>query len=475
VAVVESIAVKVLFLNPQFGSRHPEGLDAPLGIMYLGAVLKAAGHACRLVDHAWEWENDWSRWERALAELPEVALINTQIRFTRETREALRRLRAWNPKCPAIAFGPYASTEAPRLLEMGFDACVIGEPETVLPGVLGSAGGRPNLSARAGLATVGCPAPPPASRADVGALPFPDWELADYGRYIRATHNAVFLASRGLARPDAFNQPPLIHATTPTRRCSVARVMSELVELRLKFPGHYMVLFHDEVFTEDRAWVLELCARLRDSRMGVPYWCFTRPDLVDGELCRSMARGGFAGVSMGMESGSDRILRLLERGLTRDRIEAGFRAVQAAGLLTVGSVMIGTPGRKPDQPDETWEEIEATADMVCHLHPDVLTVTLTTPLPGTPLHADTASRIRAASQEDFNYYYVWPGKYPVQLNLLTPEDLTRGVRLIRKAWKRGLVTTAWRMVRLGCRNAAFRNTVLDQAVKVIGRKILRAG
>lgn len=466
--------MKILFLNPPFGFRRPEGLDAPMGIMCLGAVLKKHGHNCRLVDNVWEQPNNWARWDTAVAGKTDVVLINTQIRFTGETREALVRLRARQPDCPVIAFGPQASTETLRLLQMGFDACVIGEPETVLVEALDKSRRPADWGPCAGLATVGHPSPPPAPRVDVETLPFPDWDLADYGRYIQTTHNAVFMASRGMDCLDTFNQPPLIYATSPTRRCSVERVIRELMELRRKFSGHYMMLFHDEVFTEDRAWVVELYARLCAVRLGVQFWCFTRPDLVDAELCRVMARCGFAGLSMGMESGSDRILKMLGRNLSREKIEAGFRAAQSSGLLTVGSVMIGTPGFGPDQPDETWAEIEATADMVRKLHPDVLTITLTTPLPGTPLHGTTTGRIRAKSPEDFNYYHVWPGKYPVQLNGLTPDDLTRGVALIRSAWKSGLLKTAWRMTKLGCRNSAFRNTLLDQAVKVIKRKILRS-
>ncbi|MDD2851535.1 MAG: radical SAM protein [Desulfuromonadaceae bacterium] len=467
--------MNVLFLNPPFGSRRPEGLDAPLGIMYLAAVLKDHGHSCRMVDHAWEGDGDWSTWEAALDDDPELVLINTQIRFTRETEEAVRRLHAKNAKVPAIAFGPQASTEAHRLLEMGFNACVIGEPETVVPELLQNSSGPLNLLPHAGLATVYNPCPQLAPPADVETLPFPDWDLVDYDRYIKATHNAVFTASRGLDRPDAFNEPPLIHATGPTRRCSVTRVIRELTELRRKFPGNYMLLFHDEVFTEDRAWVMELCAGLREACLGVPFWCFTRPDLMDDELCRIMARSGFAGVSMGMESGSDRILTLLDRNLTVNQIKAGFRAAHAGGLLTVGSTMIGTPGQEPSQSDETWEEIEATATMVRSLHPDVLTITLTTPLPGTPLHASAVDRLRAASQEDFNYYHVWPGKYPVQLESLKPDDLARGVVLIRGVWRQGLGKTAWQLIKLGCRNAAFRRVLLAQAFRVIRRKVVRSG
>ncbi|MFC1814970.1 B12-binding domain-containing radical SAM protein [Thermodesulfobacteriota bacterium] len=465
--------MKVLFLNPLFGSSHPEGLDAPLGLMYLGAVLKQAGHQCELVDHTWECARNWQTWDNAVAREPDVVLINTHIRFSDTTAEAVRRVKANKAQVPVMAFGPQASTEALRLIsEMGFDACVLGEPEGVMPAVLDAFASSGRLESRTGLATPGELTPGEAPRVDVEALPFPDWEWADYGRYIKTTHNAVFMCSRGYEQGDVFNQPPLIYATQPTYRCSVDRVISELTELRRRFPGFYMLLFHDEVFTENREWVIELCSRLRQVRLGVPYWCFTRPDLVDADLCRIMHRAGFAGLSMGMESGSERVLGMLKRCLTSYQTEKGFRAAQRAGLLTIGSVMIGTPGYLPEEQGETWEEIKSTEKMVNRLHPDVLTITLTTPLPGTPLYENSKDRILAKTPEEYNYYHVWPGKYPLRLDNLTPDDLTAGVNLIRRTWKWGLWRTAWRITQLALQNGAFRNTLCSHLTKVICRKVL---
>jgi radical SAM superfamily enzyme YgiQ (UPF0313 family) len=473
--VVEGSFLKILFLNPPFGSRRPEGLDAPAGIMVLGAVLKQAGHVCSLVDHVWEKQDDWRKWDSALAEKPDIVFVNTQIRFSNETHAAVRRLRSQHPSLPAVAFGPQASTEPSRLLqEMGFDACVIGEPEEVVPDMFRDMARRGIILARPGIATRENPDSVLAPRVDAEKLPFPDWDLAEYGRYIRSTHSAVFMASRGLDYEDKFNQPPLIYAAKPTRRLSIERVMRELTQMRGRFPGSYMLLFHDEIFTEDRDWVIKLCAELKRSKLGLPFWCFTRPDLIDEELCRIMRRSGFAGLSMGMESGSDRVLGMLGKKLTVFQIEKGFRSAQKAGLLTTGSVMIGTAGCEVGQPDEGRQELESTVRMVARLHPDVLTVTLTTPLPGTPLYEFLKERVLAKSPEEFNYYHVWPGKYPLHLIHLTAEDLAKTAAEIRSAWKNKLWKTAFRIGALAVGNGPFRNTLFAQVAKVMKRKVLPA-
>lgn len=471
--MVEGTVVKILFLNPPFGYQRPEGLDAPMGIMYLAAVLKQAGHRCFLVDHVWEKEGDWRRWDLALAEKPDLVLINTQIRFRAETDEAVRRLRLISATIPVIAFGPQASTEAPGLLlATGFDACVIGEPEEVILQVLKDEFNEKSFSTpRPGLATKKNIQPGPAPRVKVESLPFPDWDFVNYGRYIKTTHNAVYMASRGLNYEDKFNQPPLIYAASPTLRLPVERVIAELTELRRHFPGQYMLLFHDEVFTEDRAWVIELCARLRKAKFSPPYWCFTRPDLVDLDLCRIMRQSGFVGVSLGMESGSDRILKMLGKNMTVQQIEKGFRAAQKAGFLTTGSVMIGTAGGAADESDETDSEIAATKAMVRRLQPDVLTITLTTPLPGTPLYGRLKNKILAKSDQEFNIYYTWPGKYPLKLQNLSADDLAKYVAEIRRVWKKGLWKTFLRMSKLAVLNSAFRCTLFDQVMKVISRKV----
>jgi anaerobic magnesium-protoporphyrin IX monomethyl ester cyclase len=473
--MVEGLSLKILFLNPPFGSRRPEGLDAPMGIMYLGAVLKQAGHACSLVDHVWEKQDDWRKWDAALSERPDAVLVHTQIRFSNETQAAIRKLRSQYPSLPAIAFGPQASTEPSRLLmEMGFDACVIGEPEEVVPEVFYEMTRRNTILARPGIATLENPDSGPAPRVDPEKLPLPDWDLVEYGRYIQTTHSAVYMASRGLNYEDKFNQPPLIYAKKPTRRLSAECVIRELTQLRERFPGNYMLLFHDEIFTEDRDWVVRLCAELKKAEFKVPYWCFTRPDLIDAELCRTLRRSGFVGLSMGMESGSDRVLDILGKGLTVSQIEKGFHAAQKAGLLTTGSVMIGAAGGESGQPDEERCELESTVRMVDRLHPDVLTVTLTTPLPGTPLYEPLKEKVLAKSPEEFNYYHVWPGKYPLHLETLTANDLAKAVARIRGAWKRKLWKTALRILRLALCNGAFRNTLFNQIAKVLKRKVLPA-
>ncbi|MEW6265008.1 MAG: radical SAM protein [Thermodesulfobacteriota bacterium] len=459
--------MKILFLNPPFGAERPEGLDPPLGIMFLGAVLKEKGHETRLVDHAWVEAGDWSVWDKALDDGPEAVLVNTQIRFERDAAEAMRRLRAKRPDLPAAAFGPQASTEAPRLLgELGFDVCVIGEPDDVIPAWLAEGAFRPGPgnASRPGLAGAAHPVPEPAPRVDMERLPEPDYDLVDYRRYIDRTLNAVFLASRGLNHIDAFYQPTLIHALNPTRRVSVDKALAGLQYLRSRFDGRFLLLFHDEAFTEDRNWVMELCRALPDLKLGLPFWCFTRPDLLDEELTRVMVRAGFAGVSLGLESASDRVLETLGRGLTRDQILSGFRAARKAGLLITGSVMIGTPG-------ETEADLAATVDMIARHRPDVLTVTLTTPLPGTGLHGRFADRLLIEDPEDFNYYDHRPGRTPLRLDDLTGGQLEAALARLRSNWKRGLWRTGVSLARTALRNPPFRRACLGPILRVARRKI----
>jgi hypothetical protein len=134
--------------------------------------------------------------------------------------------------------------------------------------------------------------------------------------------------------------------------------------------------------------------------------------------------------------------------------------------------MVGTPGRPPAESDETPDEVAQTVQLARRIGPDVLTVTLTTPLPGTPLHARVGDRLAATTEQDFNYYDVWPGKYPVRLETLNAEQLAAAVAQVRRAWKRQLPRTVFRLTGLALRNGAFRRTVAAQAVKVLKRKVL---
>ena len=454
--------MKILFLNPPFGHQRPEGLDAPLGIMQLAAVLKQKGHQCELVDHAWQTPGDWSAWRQALDNLPDMVLINTQIRFEQDSINGAEMARGHNPGPGLMAFGPQASTQPRHLLEAaGLDACIVGEPEELLPRLLEDWPQALELDLP-GLATRRAPEPEAAPRIDPMSLPRPEYELADYGRYIATTNNAVYMASRGLNQVDAFNQPPLIYAHKPEMRLSPERVIEDLTWLRGRFPGSYMLLFHDEVFSADRTWTLELCARLGSARLELPFWCFTRPDCLEPELAQVMAKAGFAGVSMGMESGSRRILDYLGRGVSPGRIEQGFAMARSAGLLTLGSVMLGTPG-------ETPEDIEATVNLAGRIKPDRLTVSITTPLPGTDLYARHRADLLAETGEDFNYLHTWPGKYPMRLEHMSAEDLTQAVRRVHRAAQPGLLGLMARSSLLAMRNPGFRSNFMGLLKKKLQR------
>jgi radical SAM superfamily enzyme YgiQ (UPF0313 family) len=164
------------------------------------------------------------------------------------------------------------------------------------------------------------------------------------------------------------------------RRRSVGSVIAEMRECRARYATREFA-FLDDTFTFDREWVMSFCGGLEASGLGRVRWsCLTRVDRVDAELLRRMKSAGCHRVEMGIESGSQRLLDRLGKGITIEQTRRAFSLAREAGLSAFAFVMLNVPG-------ETRESLEETRRLVMDLSPDFLQVSFATPYPGTPLYA----------------------------------------------------------------------------------------
>jgi radical SAM superfamily enzyme YgiQ (UPF0313 family) len=108
------------------------------------------------------------------------------------------------------------------------------------------------------------------------------------------------------------------------------------------------LFFADDVFTLDRAWVLELCQSILEVKKKLSWRCFSRIDLVDEELLEAMAKAGCKSIFYGVESGSNKILESINKGFTyeeaRENIELSLHFIPKA----VVSLIYGYPFENND-------------------------------------------------------------------------------------------------------------------------------
>jgi anaerobic magnesium-protoporphyrin IX monomethyl ester cyclase len=158
--------------------------------------------------------------------------------------------------------------------------------------------------------------------------------------------------------------------------------------------GYDRISFADDVFTLDRRRVLAICAEIERRDLRFAWECLGRVDAFDEPLAREMKRAGCVRIFFGIESGSDEILRLMNKGITTEQARAAVESAHRAGLEAGAFFILFYPG-------ETDDTVLETLRFAGSLPLDYLGLSMPYPLPGTALHARVGDRItREWRQED---------------------------------------------------------------------------
>ena len=141
------------------------------------------------------------------------------------------------------------------------------------------------------------------------------------------------------------------------RHFSVPRVIEEIRQLKMRYPGLHTIRFRDEAITINRKHCLELTAALVEKDFGLQYQAHSRLDGLDEEVIANLARAGFNRLYVGLESGSKAMIKRLQKGIHVDRAPEIVRFLRKYNLPVRFSLMAGTP-------EETLDETMETIDLI---------------------------------------------------------------------------------------------------------------
>ncbi len=233
---------------------------------------------------------------------------------------------------------------------------------------------------------------------DLDSIPFPAYDLLHLSRYFKS--NARFttmLTSRGCPYGCTFCSSSRI-AGKRWRGRLPENVIRKVKLLEEKY-GVREVEFIDDLFTYDVTRVRAICEGLKEEGPKVGWTCSTRANILSRhpEMAEWLRSAGCHTLYMGVESGSQRVLNAMRKGITLGQVEHAVEVAKNAGLELVLSFMFGYPG-------ETELEANETMDLACRLDPEVAQFTICTPYPGTPLYDQARQEkwIRVKSWKDFS-------------------------------------------------------------------------
>ncbi|PLX16735.1 MAG: hypothetical protein C0601_09670 [Candidatus Muiribacterium halophilum] len=224
--------------------------------------------------------------------------------------------------------------------------------------------------------------PPDEAIKDLDDLPFPARELTPIQKYssVIAKRNPIttMFTSRGCPYKCLFCNRPHLGKTFRARSAE-----NVIEEFKVCFDlGIREFLIYDDTFTINRERVVDFCELMKKTGLNtkVGFDIRARVNTVDRELLIMLKEAGCERIHYGVESGTEKILKVLRKGITLNQAREVFKITKEVGISTLAYFMIGSP-------TETEEDVEKTIDFALELDPDFVHVTITSPFPDTPLYA----------------------------------------------------------------------------------------
>jgi anaerobic magnesium-protoporphyrin IX monomethyl ester cyclase len=327
------------------GDLDADFYQTPYGLFSLGAGAVRAGHKVKVLNLS---AFSWAKLEAALDELDAdvygMSCWTANRRGVALVAEAIKRRR---PNATVVIGGPHATPLAREMLEhhAAIDCAVRGEGDVTFAELCARVAEGLRLDGLAG-AVYRTPSaieqgPERDNVRDIDTLECPH-------RYYD-TH--IVMTSRGCPWACTF-----CGAETSWGRGfrghSVPYVL-DMLESALRRVRVRMIQIKDDTFTTNKKRVLELCRGIRERKLNFLWSCDTRVDVLNEDLLREMRLAGCQRLSLGVESGSQRILDAIDKRITVDEIVEAAEMAKRYGVHVRFYMMLGNRGETAESFHET--------------------------------------------------------------------------------------------------------------------------
>jgi len=353
-----------------------------LGLLYVSAFLRRAGFDVEVFDTTFrQRQNLFDRLARDVG----VLGIYTNLMTRRPVLDivAAAKRHGWI----VVLGGPESVNYPSEYLAAGADVIVSGEGETTMAELLPAlaARGPHDLRGVAGIVFrdgdgTMLTTPERTKIADLDSIPWPDRAQIDQARYVNVWREKHGMGSVNMitARGCPYKCNWCSHAVFgyTHRRRSYLDSAAELEYIMQTYRPD-QVWYADDVFTISHPWLFGYAKELRRRNLRVPFETISRADrMMKDEVLQTLADMGCYRIWIGSESGSQRILDGMERGVKVDQVLWAVKAAKRYGIQVGMFLMWGYPGEEID-------DIAATVDLVRKCQPDIHLTTIAYPIKNT--------------------------------------------------------------------------------------------
>lgn len=398
--------MKIALYNPPNPFLIEPRTMPPLGIMYLSAVLKREGHEVKVIDLV-DRPDVEELMELLYNGAPEADIHGiscTTPTFPYALR-ILQKIKAKDPYTKVVIGGPHASIMPESCLDAGFDQVIVGEGERAIVKI---ADGDDRKIVQEPYIT------------DLDDIPFPDRECIDLKSYkyeIDGKEATTIVTGRGCYFGKcSYCQSDKLWGKLRLR--SAENVIEEIREIDRNHGYKALMFYDDEMLYDwrrDRKIIFEL------DRLRMVWRCFSRANLLTEKRVKSIAKKGCKEVLVGVESGSDRILRNVRKGTTVEMNRKAIALLKKYGIRVKALMIVGLPGEN----DESLLETEFFLD---ETRPDAIDVSLLKVYPGTDIYENPGGYdLKFNFDPEKSWFKGVPGQYcsTVSTSSLSNDEVLR--------------------------------------------------
>jgi anaerobic magnesium-protoporphyrin IX monomethyl ester cyclase len=425
--------MKILLLNAP--TDENPAVVPPLGICYIASILRKK-FKVKLLDLDLE-KNLFKNIKKVLRNLnPDVLMISSLTPQMENVYQIAKKAKEINHKIIIIVGGPHVSALPTRTLEEceEIDIIVVGEGEIISEKICEKIEKEEEFLKRIdknfkGLKNIFFRKSKKIFEGkiefnpiDVNNIPFPSRDLLKFRKYIgwgpkKGKPSTHIIASRGCPYNCLFCSEKVVFGRGNRRRTPKS-VVDEIQLLKEKYKIKEFA-FYDDLFTANKDWVRDVCEEIIKRKINLPWKALSRVDTIDLKTLELMKRAGCWMIFYGYESGSDEILKSINKMTTIEQGINATRLTKKIGMKIFGFFMLGNIG-------ETKETIRQTIEYAKKINPDYFQFAIVRPDPGSPQYFMFKEEIEKRHKE-WRDYYAFPKtldkKVPLVGNNLYVNDL----------------------------------------------------
>lgn len=376
------------------------GLSPVLGLGYIAAAAEKAGHQVKILDLTVEPSTEISLNQLISDFKPElVGLYLTNITILKGVTVAQTIKKSFS-KVPIAIGGPSIDLLPFETLNHHcFDFGLQGEADYTFVDLLNYLQGKQKEKPQGFVYRenneIKIHGRPPYI-LNLDTLPFPARHLYQ-GHYMHIAAKkepfASMMTSRGCPMRCGFcSKAPHWNRL---RAMSAKKVVEEFKLLYQT--GIKEVNVYDDTFTFLRQRTIDICKGIIAAKINILWACRTRVDVVDEELLDYLKKAGCYRLHIGVESGSNQILKLMDKRITKEQVLASSKLIKKFGFEIVGYFMLGYPG-------ETIKTLEETREIIKTMPTDYIELNTFFPLPSSPVYQEILNKgIHTVEKEWKNY------------------------------------------------------------------------